>query len=71
MMKNLQKLEDFLVENKPKYFDKFEVEVLPKRSKYVQSKIFGNYFKLNECVSFIISDIFSGVTIQNLEDVLV
>ena len=28
-------------------------------------------FELNECVSFIFSQIFLGVTIQNLEDVLV
>ena len=26
---------------------------------------------INECVSFIVGDIFSGVTIQNIDDVLV
>ena len=29
------------------------------------------YFELNECLSYIISDIFSGVAIQNIEYLLV
>ena len=40
-MKNKQKIEDFLVNKKPKYFDEYdeyEEEALPKTSADVQSK---------------------------------
>ena len=33
-----KKLEDVLVDKKPKYFDEYEVEVLPKPSADIQSK---------------------------------
>ena len=36
-MEDIQKLKDFLVDNKPKYFNESEVEVLPKPSADVQS----------------------------------
>ena len=37
------KLEDFLVDNKPKYFDESEVEVLPKTQCRCSIEIFGKY----------------------------
>ena len=63
---NTKELEYFMVDNKqePWYDSKTSVDDLKKT---VQLSI----FEFNDSISFIFSNIFCGVLIQNIEDVLV